>query len=90
MLLVCMLRLPTRQTSTCQSFLETLIFAYEFYHFQIYNFISVSQSQIEENPDNLSHVESCSLASNHGQLTKLVRTNAFGKILTEKVQYNLL
>ena len=80
-----MQRLPTRQTSTCQSFLETLIFTYEFYHFQIYNFISVSQSQIEENPDNLSHVESCSLASNYGQLTKLVRTNAFRKILTEKV-----
>ena len=55
--------LPTRQTSTYQSFLEPLTFAYEFYYLKIYNFISVSQTQIRDNPDNLDNVERYSLVS---------------------------
>ena len=64
--------LPTRQNSTCQSLLEPLIVAYEFYHSKIYNFISVSQTQIGENPDNLNNVESYSLTRNYCQLTNFL------------------
>ena len=79
-----------RQTSICQSFLEPLIFWYEFYHFKLCNFISVLQTQIGENPDNVNNAESYSLGSNYRQLTKLVRIDASQKIVTEKVQHNLL
>ena len=52
---------------TCKSFFKLnntpLIFAYEFYHLKIYNFISVSQTQIGENADNV--VESYSLEGNY-------------------------
>ena len=75
---------PQRQKSTCQSFLEPLIVAYGFYHSKIYNFISVSQTQIWENPNNLNNVESYSLANNYYWLTKLLKTDASRKILREK------
>ena len=45
----------------------------------------MSQTQIGGNPDNLNNVESHSLASNYRQLTKLVRTDASRKILTQKI-----
>ena len=38
---------------------------------QIHNFISLSQTQIGENADNLKNVESYILAGNYGQLTTL-------------------
>ena len=54
----------------------TFIFTYEFYHFKIYNFISVSQTQTRENPDNLNMVDNYRSASNNRHLTKLVGVDA--------------
>ena len=51
---------------------------------QIYNFISVSQSQIGENADNLDNVESYILAGNYCQLAILVKTETFRKILASR------
>ena len=74
--------LHSRQTSIRQSFLEPLVFAYVFHHFKKY-FISVSQTQIGENADNLNHAESYNLTGNYRQLTMLVRTEASRNILTK-------
>ena len=50
---------------------------------QIYNFISVLQTQIGENADNLSNIESYIMAGNNRQLTILVRTETSRRILTK-------
>ena len=60
----------SRQTSTCQSFSEPLIFWYEFYRLKIYDFITVSQTRIKKNADNLNIVESYTLPGNHRQYIK--------------------
>ena len=60
---------------------ERLIFMYEFYHFKKYNFISVSQTQIGENTENLNNIERYGLAGSYRQIAMLVKTEISGKIL---------
>ena len=55
------------KTSTHQRSLGPPIFAYEFHHYKCVT-ISMSQTQIGENVDNLNNVNSYILAGNYCQL----------------------
>ena len=76
MLLECIAISAFSSKSLAKVFQNLLIFAYEFYHFKICNFIRVLLVYIEENADNLTNAESYGLASNYRQFKMLVRTEA--------------
>ena len=65
MLLECISMSAYSRNFNLSKFFRTFGFRVWIYHLKIYNFISVSQTQIGENPDNLNNVESYSLASNY-------------------------